>query len=270
MASADLDHIRALLIAQTEAPEPQTRGLLGRLRLGRRERREPLTLGPVAASPRFTAPAPCDPDQDLLLKALCGPAPETGVLGIETASPLPPPTPRNGFGRRADGTAETELMLETPATAPRRLRVLDDRGGAVGEIILLPEEPPLRTVYGVADEAHAAPYFPEDLMEPEAPQEPQPLRPWIKALRGAGAVKPSPADLAKPESMDDQAPLVKRVRQRRATKAAPRPPAPLGHDLLEALALTLAREHDTLADRLLAVASEQLFRQGIMAGAVAA
>ncbi|MDP9102674.1 MAG: hypothetical protein M3N05_01535 [Pseudomonadota bacterium] len=257
MASAELDHIRALLIAQTAAPDPAPRGLFGRLSLGkRRAPPPPLNLAP-APRPRFDPGAFADTDQTLLLEQICGPSEASRPLDVETASPLPPPAPRNGFGRRPDQEAELELVLDRPADAARRLRVLDPTGQAIGEMLFHPQAPVVQIVpVAHVDEAHAAPFFPEDLMEtgslwgPAPPD--QPMRPWIKALRNSGAqVRAEPPN--------------RKAKGKKAKAAKAPPPLPpvdppsLGADLLEALALTLGREHDALCDRLMAL---DLFRAG--------
>lgn len=275
MASADLDHIRALLIAQTAEPEPEPRGWFGRRR--RPAPREPLSLGGTGPKPRFVPPAFSDPDQELLLQKICGPpSPMAEVdedlfeprpddsLGVETASPLPPPAPRTAFGRRAD-EPEAELVLETPAVELRRLRVLDPTGAAIGEMILHPRDQPMRLVSPMHDDEHAAPFFPEDFGEPggfgQSPGEPQPMRPWIKALRNASRPKSaSAAAETAPDPVEEAAPLAKRVRRRRAVRqgpptggASPRPSTSFAHDLLDALALALDHEHVQFADRLATV-----------------
>lgn len=249
MASAELDHIRALLIAQTAAPDTAPRGLLGRLSLGkRRPPPPPLSLAP-APRPRFDAGAFADTDQTLLLEQICGPATETALsLGVETTSPLPPPAPRAGFGRRAD--QEAELVLDRPANAARRLQVLDPTGHAIGEMLFHPQAPVVQILPAahVAD-AHAVPFFPEDLMEPDSPWGPappsEPMRPWIKALRNSAQTMPvqAPPAATPPKG-----------RAKRAKAAKPAPPPSLGRDLLEALALTLTREHEALLDKRLSAA----------------
>lgn len=260
MASADLDHIRALLIAQTADPPPKPKGF-GRWFAPRRPANAPLTLEtPPPAPARPPAPAAfSDPDQELLLSHICGPS-----MMVEQASPLPPPSPRSAFGRRGDLADEVELMLVEPAAEPRRLRVLDDAGAPVGEMILHAVEPPLRTVYAAKEDAHAAPFFPEDLMEPErpalgAPRDPsEPLRPWIKALRAAARPNPEPAP-APPVAPQPKPPAKRRRPSAKAKPAPVPPPEPtLGHDLLEALALALSREQAALEDRLAVVVEETL------------
>jgi len=279
MSTADLEYIRALLVAQTAEPEPQAKSLLGRLFASKPE--PPRAPSPP---PRFAAildlaapaeteapagagvPADTDADQELLLEQICRP-----TTAVESASPLPPPKPRAEFGRRPDLAPEPELVLDQPATVARRLQLLDPSGQPVGEMILHPDEPPMRVIPTVVSED--VPYFPEDFLDPGHPAEPQPLRPWLKALRKSGLVQPArpPAGVGATEP-DDSAPLTKRVRARRAKRHQPPPkasPQPLGHDLLEALALTLAREQETLADRLLSVAPDSVFRDAMAESAAA-
>ena len=222
MASADLDHIRALLIAQTAEPEPK-RGLLSVF--GRRNPRSaPLALD---APLRRPPPAPSSweyGDQELLLERICVPtvaAPPPQVIP-ETHSPLPPPDPRSAFGRRSDQD-DLELLLD----------------------------------HHEVEEPSAVPFFPEDLAETDAEierlfSEPQPMRPWIKALRSS----------SKPASPVEAAPVADRgpPRKRKRTVAPP-PPArcakaeALSRDLLEALEVALTREHHQLDDRLSALAA---------------
>ena len=284
MSSADLDYIRALLVAQTAEPEPQAKSLLGRLFAAK-----PEPPRPPSAPPRFAiildlaAPAQTDgradprPDvgvdvdtgvdfsQELLLDQICGP-----TAAVESASPLPPPRPRAEFGRRPDLAPEPELVLDQPAAAARRLQLLDPSGQPVGEMILRPDEPPMRDTATVVREE--VPYFPEDFLDHGHPTEPQPLRPWLKALRKSGRVQPDRSVVGPVAEPDDGAPLTKRVRERRAKGRQPPPKAAaqsLGHDLLEALALTLAREQENLADRLLSVADGSMFRQAMAESAAA-
>ncbi len=262
MATVDLEHIRALLVAQTAEPEPQAKGLLARLFATKAARAEaPLNLAPPQDPPWRRLPplkpeGATDPDQELLLEHICRP-PSVD----EHLSPLPPPAARGAFGRRPEGEREPELVLDRPAAELRRLRVLDPTGAAIGEMILHAASP---TVILGDDDLHAAPYFPEDLMDGaspptipplgEAASGAEPMRPWIKALRSAPpppasqptvAPKDQPADLA--------VSLAKRVRRRRKAARAPppRPPQTFGQDILEALALALEREHATLTDRML-------------------
>jgi len=146
-----------------------------------------------------------------------------------------PPTPRAEFGRRPDAAAEIELMLVQPAAEPRRLRVTDDAGAPIGEMIFHPSDPPVRAAYASSDDTPAVPYFPEDLFEPEpefGATEPEPLRPWIKALRNSGGARPKPVAA----QAEHPAPAV--------------PKTYLGHDLLAALAVSLMREHTALKDRI--------------------
>jgi hypothetical protein len=259
MATADLDYIRALLVAQTAEPEPQAKGLLARLFAARSVRAAPpLNLTPAPEPPwrrlpPLTPEGGSDPDQALLLEHICRPP-----AVDESLSPLPPPTPRGAFGRRQEGEREAELMLDRPAAELRRLRVLDPTGAAIGEMILRAAAP---TVVLSDEDLHAVPYFPEDLMDggeaptipplPESVAGPRPMRPWIKALRSpsipTGGDRPA-------RSTDPAASRAKGARRRKADSPAPSgPPRPksLGQDILEALALTLEREHATLTDRML-------------------
>ena len=294
MSLAELDHIRALLVAQTAEPEPQGKSLLGRLFAPKAERSRPppppprfATVLDLAATveaatvepdleaqdperhPEADAEIDAETGAELLLEQLCRPN-----LEVETASPLPPPAPRGEFGRRADIALEPELILDQPAVHARRLQLLDPSGQPVGEMILRPDEPPMRVIATVVREE--VPYFPEDFLDPDHPAEPQPLRPWLKALRKSGVAQPALAaaqtrDAGTADAApDESAPLTKRVRNRRAQgrqsqpQSQPKaPPQPLSHDLLEALAFTLSREHENLADRLLSVAGDSVFRQAM-------
>lgn len=264
MSLSDLAYIRALLVAQTVEPEPRAKGLFGRLFAGRAE------PGRSAASPSaFVNPSAfvkpldlCSGEGELLLEHTFRPRPE-----LEAAPPLAPPSPRAEFGRRSDAAAENELVLDRPAAEPRRLTLLDPSGQAVGEMILEPEEPAMRLIATVVREE--VPYFPEDFLDHGhshshshgGPPEPEPLRPWLKALRNTGMPRPAAAEPA--------ASTAKPTRRRPRSRPQPVPtrvesasaePASLGHDLLEALALTLAREHETLDDRLFALAQDGVFQ----------
>jgi hypothetical protein len=257
MASADLDYIRALLIAQTAAPEPEPRRLFSRLIGKRRTPPAPLNRSP-RPQPRFDPNlfAKADPDAALLLDQLRATPAETPLVA-EVLSPLPPPAPRAAFGRRPDVEPEVELLLDQPATAARRLRLLDPSGQPIGEMMLEPHQTVARIVAAhhtpLADDSHAAPFFPEDLMDPDSPwvlgKGSEPMRPWIKALRNSTRPIEEPKPVTAP-------PPRKKVRRRKAKAikgAIPPPPASppsLGEDLLSALAVTLTHEHDRLADRL--------------------
>jgi hypothetical protein len=301
MSSADLDYIRALLVAQTDEPKPEVQSLLGRL-FGPRSKpgptrwpeppRRPPPPPRFAGVPDRAAPSPPDlpavPDveRELLLEHICRP-----LRAAEPVSPLAPPTPRGEFGRRPD--TAPELILDQPAIAARRLQLLDPSGKPVGEMILHPDARPMQGVpaeVGPAEVGPAevgpdvmvptrigptgigptgiggeVPYFPEDLLDPGAG--PQPLRPWLKALRTSGRVQPAPssgaegAQRTEPDP-DDSAPLVKRVRHRRQQwrRPEPNPRKTLGQDLLEALALALSREQEALADRLSSAVEDGSFR----------
>ncbi len=279
MSSADLDHIRALLVAQTADPEPQARSLLGRLFVSASEPARPSAKPPRFAPPADPALPPteragdAEAEPELLLEHVCRPP-----LDIETASPLPPPSPRGEFGRRADLSPEPELVLDQPATTARRLQLLDPASGQpVGEMILHPNEPPMRVISTVLREE--VPYFPEDYLDPEQhPGEPQPLRPWLKALRQSGLIKPAPAQPVpaqgvRAEKTDAAASARRapagRTKHRRDARDAKPSPHTLGRDLLEALALTLGREQETLADRLLGVARNHAFGEAIAESAAA-
>jgi len=261
MASTDLDHIRALLVAQTAETEPQPKGLFGRLFATQAEappspsKPPRFTTVPELGAPVESAPCP-EHEQELLLEHIVRP-----TLGVETAAPLPPPPPRGEFGRRPDLAPEPELILDQPATVARRLQLLDVSGQPVGEMILSPDEPKMRVISPAASEE--VPFFPEDFLDDdEHPGEPQPLRPWLKALRRSGLVKPADAATAAARQ-DESGPPIKRGRARGAKGREPPPksaPRTLGHDLLEALAITLAREQENLVDRLHRVAHESVFR----------
>jgi hypothetical protein len=156
MASADLDHIRALLIAQTAAPEPRRR-TFGMLGPRGRPSNPPLVLAePVRRAGEAPADADQGLDQEILLSYICAPEtpePAPSPFVPETVSLLPPPRPRAAFGRRREDEAP-ELLLA--------------RAGA--------DDPPI------------VPYFPEDLAEEAHELEAlfsdrEPMRPWIKALR---------------------------------------------------------------------------------------
>lgn len=273
MSTVDFDHIRALLIAQTADPEPKARGVFGRLFTQRAERPRP--LAPVRPVGVLDLATPLPEEVAAASRSAPPPTPpDVAAAPVETASLLPPPAPRAAFGRRPDVVYEPELVLDQPATAARRLQLLDPSGQPVGEMILHPDEPPMRLISTIVREE--VPFFPEDLLDPDPPVGPEPLRPWLKALRKSGTVAAAaatdPAPASPTSEVEDSAPLTKRVRARRTRPpAAPkRPPPPsFGHDLLEALALTLAREQETLSDRLLAVAETSLFRDAA-ADAVAA
>ena len=235
MASADFDHIRALLIAQTAEPEPKR----GKFSVFGRRAPAPQTPLALAEAPRRAPPTSRprgEDDQELLLDYICLPvaAPQKPVVVPEALSPLPPPAPRSAFGRRSDEDG-LEILLG-------------------GEAL---EEP------------SAVPYFPEDLADGEAAMEqlftePQPMRPWIKALRGASrpAIGDGPLPLHKPVVEPAPASQQKPVRslRRPAAALAPAPEravgaASLSRDLLEALELALQREHHRLDDRLTALAA---------------
>ena len=293
---ADLDHIRALLVAQTAEAEPQSRSLFGRLFARRAEASPPrgpvryaaildLAASPEPASRPESNPKPRpnpEPELELELEHTVRPG-----LGLEEASRLRPPDPRSGFGRRPEVgppvagsqlAREPELVLDQPAAGPRRLQLLDASGQPVGEMILQPNTP-----------REEVPYFPEDFLDQgeaghdEPPlydrltHEPQLLRPWLKSLRPPASTQPATEPVAAPKldvaEIDAGAPLASQVRQRRTRASRPRPPKPvqvrpaatrpLGEDLLGALALALAREHETLADRLLALAASGTFSERV-------
>lgn len=278
MASADLEYIRALLIAQTADPEPARKGAFGRWLSPKVPRRAPpLDLACERPGAARATTSEADADQALLLDRICGPAPgapprhlpcpvedEPDIFVAEAVSPLPPPAPRAEFGRRADLFSEVELMLDQPASEPRRLQVLDVSGQPIGEMILQPDAQSHRAVYAAREEA--VPYFPEDLEEDALFRGSEPMRPWIKALRHSGApqrekpaptvVEPAPAP-PKPAKSH----TARRARGRKSSASPPRSPKNPGldRDLLEALALTLAREHETLTDRLATVNDTGLF-----------
>jgi len=256
MSSADLKYVRALLVAQTAEVDPQAKSLFGRLFPTRSEpsrpASRPLLLGtvPSSATPVQTG-----------IRAEAGRDTQRRSDGVRPpAHATPPPSPassvglRAEFGRRPDLSPEPELVLDKPAAAARRLQWLDPAGKPVGEMVLPPDAPPVRMFASLVREE--VPFFPEDFLDPEQPAEPQPLRPWLKALRRSGRARSAGADQT--ASLPDyDKPLCKQVRERRArTRRAPTlaAPRPLGHDLLEALCVTLAREQETLADRLLSVA----------------
>lgn len=239
---SDLDYIRALLVAQTAEPEPKSKGgfgaVLGGLFARKAEAPPARPLHLPAAEP--TPAAPTEPE--LLLEHTLRPP-----LEVEAASPLSPPTPRQAFGRRPDMAPEPELILDQPASEARRLQLLDPSGQPVGEMILHPDEAPLRVIPTLVYET---PYFPEDLLD----HGPEPLRPWLKALRNSGRPSPPPET----EASSVRAAPARRT-GRRPSAPRPTPPAhPLGHDLLEALAVALAREQETLSDRLLELAARGL------------
>jgi len=300
---ADLDHIRALLVAQTAEAEPKSRSLLGRLFARRTE--APPPRAPVRYAAILDLATPLEPASRPDSKP--EPEPEHTLrpgLVLEEASRLRPPDPRSGFGRRPEAVPpfagsqmarEPELVLDQPAAGPRRLQLLDASGQPVGEMILQPNTP-----------REEVPYFPEDFLDhgdaghDEPPlyerltHEPQLLRPWLKSLRPPASTQPAAEPVSAPEldiaeldiaaldiaKLDAGAPLASQVRQRRTRASRPRPskpvqarPAvtrPLGEDLLGALALALAREHETLADRLLALAASGTFGGRMEAGESAA
>jgi hypothetical protein len=129
------------------------------------------------------------------------------------------------------------------------------------------------------------PYFPEDLMDHSATRGPEPLRPWLKSLRNSRLphpdTTPSTAQTGAQAKAETQARLARRSKRRAGNharlrsetidrapfaEAHPTPPCPglaeprtLGEDLLEALALALAREHETLSDRLFAFGQAAMF-----------
>ena len=193
MSSADLDYIRALLVAQTAEPEPEPQSLLARLFAARPEppRRRPPPLPRFAAARGHAAPARPDVPSDavsepeLLLEHMCRPP-----RSVETAPAVPPSSPRGEFGRRPEIAPQPELILDQPAATARRLQLLDVCGQPVGEIILQPDQGPTRGVLKGED----VPYFPEDLLETVQPQEPEPLRPWLKALRASARAQQTPSN----------------------------------------------------------------------------
>ncbi len=165
MSSVELDYTRALLVAQTDGPEPEAQGLLGRLFRNRPEPRRrphpsPRFAGPLhlAASHPTEAPAAADFAQELLLEHMRRPP-----RAVETASPPQPPTLRGEFGRRPD--IAPDLVLDQPATKARRLQLFAPSGQPVGEMILPPDPPQVAVVPSMSGEE--APYFPEDLLGPD-------------------------------------------------------------------------------------------------------
>ena len=260
----DLDDIRALLIAQTADPEPKTKGLFGRLFASK-----PLSERPARCAAILNLDAPAEADggeQELLLEHTFRPRHD------ESQSPLRPPEPRATFGRRPDLFPEPELVLDRPAAVARRLQLLDLDGQPVGEMILRPDEAPgmaptmIPSAVVVGGEV---PYFPEDLDDHHAAHGPEPLRPWLKALRNSKH-QPLAAPGETPAVTAFETPPAPKPRRRprkaskpKAEVVAPAPTAPegrtLSEDLMEALALTLSREHEILSDRLFALGQAAIF-----------
>lgn len=246
MASADLEHIRALLIAQTAAPEPRRRGfrLFGARRSAPDATDAPLPIiETVRRLEPLAPPAEArDADQALLLERICTPPPppvevDETLFVEERLAPLPPPAMRDAFGRRSEPD-ELVLTLDRPDQA----------------------------------EPAAVPFFPEDFEDPIAGAEslfaePQPMRPWIKALRDSRRPPPVPVSAPAPapepaaRSAPEPASGTPRPRPVQKTRAPAEPPprsagaAALSRDLLEALELALLREHHQLSDRLAVIAA---------------
>lgn len=235
MASTDLDHIRALLIAQTTEPEPRRGGFA---LFGRRKTAPVAPLSIVETVRRLEPLTPSvetrDADQALLLDRICSPPPppvevDKDLFVAEALSPLPPPAARDAFGRRTEPD-ELVLILDRPDQA----------------------------------EPATVPYFPEDFDDSAAEAEalfaePQPMRPWIKALRDSRLPAPPPAPRAAPAPEPEEQPSVaEAVGKIRASKTPPprsASTAALSRDLLEALELALLREHHQLGDRLALLAA---------------
>ncbi len=227
MALSELQNIRALLIAQTDEPEARRApGLLQRVGslLGARP---PVPQEPARPPLRLVEPPAVDFIETSAEDALLldwEPDPDLFV-------PLElPPSPRAEFGQRSprpylphDSVLRLDRVVDA---APRRLTLLTDTGEAVGELFLKPEEPPLRAVFSTHE--HEAPYFPGDLDETHL---------TLAPLQSAPAPRRS-TRLAAPAAAASQA----SVRFKG-----------LGTDLLDALALTLAREAEALSDRLMQV-----------------
>ena len=214
MAPSELADIRALLIAQTETPEPRrSSGLFGAMggllkpRGGPPAPTRPLTL--AAPSPR-RAPVrpPLEPDHTTLLLG--------EEIDPELFMPIElPRPPRAEFGVRSPRPYlphDSVLLLNKVAPAqPRRLTLLTDTGEAVGEIFLARQAAPDRARYLDVEDCEA-PYFPGDLEE---------------GLTASPAPAPAPLTARK-----IRCPHLER-------------------DLLTALAVALSREHDVLREGLI-------------------
>jgi hypothetical protein len=272
MAPSELAEIRALLIAQTQTVEiRRPANLLGVVGSLLRPRAEPpvrpITLHTPVAAPRKPVVWhgwPAAPEG----AATCGAAQDEErsplLLGDEIDpdmfAPLDlPPPPRAAFGVRSPRPYlphDSVLLLNKLAPAePRRLTLLTEAGEAVGEIYLKPEGRRGHAIYDLADPAdeHQAPFFPGDLEEHE-PGPPPLMAASHWADRGKVGAQTSRAPTCAPPP--------------RPT-ARPGSTPGLGLDLLQALAVTLSREHETLSDLLTATAgwsdgsTHNLTRRGV-------
>lgn len=243
MAPSELAEIRALLIAQSETPdERRPAGLLGIVGSLLKPRGEapapprPLSLSSVPPPVRAPAPPPFPQEAEPTL--LLG-----DEIDPELFAPLDlPPPPRTEFGVRSPRPYlphDSVLLLNKRAPAqPRRLTLLTETGEAVGEVFLAPAETaaPAKSYRTDPAEEHQAPYFPGDLEETDAPRRAARMIPREKAC--ADRVCPPKTVQARAEA----------------------PGRGLGRDLLAALAITLAREHEALCDRLMGAAADRATR----------